>query len=162
MFTSAVDESTLVHEYAHQWVGDSVSLTSFPEMSLNEGFAQYTEWLWAEKKGTQTAQGAFDDIYARPATNQFWQAAPAALPGPEALFSAPVYERGAMTLHQLRLAVGDASFFKILRQWTTRNRNGNVTTKDFIALAERISSKRLDELFQAWLYTPGKPALPLL
>ena len=98
----------------------------------------------------------------RPATNQFWQAAPAALPGPEALFSAPVYERGAMTLHQLRLAVGDASFFKILRQWTTRNRNGNVTTKDFIALAERISGKRLDELFQAWLYTPGKPALPLL
>jgi aminopeptidase N len=159
VFTSAIDESTLVHEYAHQWVGDSVSLTTFPEMWLNEGFAQYTEWLWAEKEGTQTAQVAFDEIYARPATRRFWQTAPAALPGPEDLFSAPVYERGAMTLHQLRLAVGDASFFKILRQWTTRNRNGNVTTKEFIALAERISGKKLDKLFTAWLYTPGKPAL---
>jgi aminopeptidase N len=159
VFTSFIDESTLVHEYAHQWVGDSVSLTSFPDMWLNEGFAQYTEWLWAEKEGTQTAQRAFDEIYARPAANPFWQTAPGALPGPEDLFSAPVYERGAMTLHQLRRAVGDASFFRILRQWTTRNRNGNVTTKDFIALAERVSGKKLDKLFKAWLFTPGKPAL---
>jgi hypothetical protein len=54
------------------------------------------EWLWAEKEGTQTAPAAFDEIYARPASNTFWPTAQAAVSGPEDLFSAPVYERGPM------------------------------------------------------------------
>ena len=111
-FTTAVDESTYVHELAHQWVGDSLSLTSFPEMWLNEGFAQYTEKLWAEREGMQTTQAWFDETYATPAADELWTDAPAALPGPQVLFSRPVYDRGAMTLHQLRVRVGDDKFFK--------------------------------------------------
>jgi aminopeptidase N len=160
-FTTAVDESTYVHEIAHQWVGNSVSLTSFPEMWLNEGFAQYTEKLWAEREGTQTTQAWFDETYATAADDELWTDAPAGLPGPEVLFSRPVYDRGAMTLHQLRVKVGDDTFFKILRKWSVRNRDSNVTTKQFIELAERISGKKLGKFFKTWLYTPGKPALPL-
>ncbi len=160
-FTAAVDESTYVHELAHQWVGDSLSLTSFPEMWLNEGFAQYTEKMWAEREGTQTTQAWFDETYATPAEDQLWTDAPAALPGPEVLFSRPVYDRGAMTLHQLRVKVGDDKFFKILRTWSLRNRDSNVTTKQFIELAERISGQKLGAFFTTWLYTPGKPAVPL-
>jgi aminopeptidase N len=64
-----------------------------------------------------------------------------------------------MTLHQLRLAVGDDDFFEILRTWTADHRYGNATTAEFTALAEKISGKDLDALFQAWLYTPSKPAV---
>lgn len=65
-----------------------------------------------------------------------------------------------MTLHQLRLAVGDADFFTILRTWAKTNRNGNVTTGQFIALAEKISGQQLDGLFQTWLFSTTKPVLP--
>lgn len=82
-------------------------------------------------------------------------------PGPTAVFSASiVYERGALTLHALRLTVGDEAFFTILREWTTRFHNGNATTEDFVALAEEISGEQLDELFEAWLYEPALPEFP--
>ena len=80
---------------------------------------------------------------------------------PADLFSPSiVYERGALTLHALRLRVGDEAFFTILRAWTDRFHNGNATTEDFIALAEEMSGEQLDEFFRAWLFEPALPALP--
>jgi aminopeptidase N len=82
-------------------------------------------------------------------------------PGPTELFSPMmVYERGALTLHALRLTVGDEAFFTILRAWTARFHNGNATTEDFIALAEDISGEQLDDFFDAWLFAPALPVLP--
>ena len=81
-------------------------------------------------------------------------------PGAINLFSPThVYERGALTLHALRLRVGDETFFAILRGWTGRFHNGNATTEDFVALAEEISGEPLDDFFQAWLYEPALPSL---
>ena len=51
-----------------------------------------------------------------------------------------------MTLHALRVTVGDDAFFKILKAWAAEKRDGNATTAEFIALAERISGKELDRL----------------
>jgi aminopeptidase N len=82
-------------------------------------------------------------------------------PGPNDLFSlTAVYERGALTLHALRLQVGDEAFFEILREWTRRYRNGNATTEDFIRLCEEISGEELEAFFAGWLYEPGLPELP--
>jgi aminopeptidase N len=73
------------------------------------------------------------------------------------MFDTPVYNRGAMTLQALREKLGDAAFFAIVRAWYAENRNANVTTADFISLAERVSGQQLDAFFDAWLYTEGKP-----
>ena len=82
-------------------------------------------------------------------------------PGASNLFSPMmVYDRGALTLHALRLCVGDEAFFTILRTWTARFHNGNATTEDFIALAEEISGEQLNDFFDAWLFSPALPALP--
>ena len=62
-----------------------------------------------------------------------------------------------MTLQALRVKIGDAVFFPMMRKWYAENRNGNVTTEDFMALAERESGQDLDAFFQAWLFTPSKP-----
>jgi aminopeptidase N len=156
-FDSPPSELTLAHEIAHQWYGNSVTLTVWPDIWLNEGFASYSEWLWAEHTGQFTAQEAFDSLYAEPDDSGLWNPPPAALPGPAELFSGVVYDRGAMTLHALRVKVGDATFFRILRKWYSANRDGNVTTADFIALSERESRQQLDAFFGAWLTTPGKP-----
>jgi aminopeptidase N len=62
-----------------------------------------------------------------------------------------------MTLQALRNEVGDETLFRILRSWYADNKYGNVTTADFIALAERESRRQLDALFRAWPYEEGRP-----
>jgi aminopeptidase N len=149
----------VVHELAHQWVGDLVRLAAWQHLWLNEGFATYVEWLWLEREGLVTVQEQFDTFMSDlvPADDPFWTALPGD-PGPDTLFAGAVYVRGALTLHALRQAVGDDDFFRILRAWTSSQAGAAVTTDDFVALAEQESGRDLDALFQTWLYTAGKPA----
>ncbi|MFB9236787.1 M1 family metallopeptidase [Plantactinospora siamensis] len=149
----------IAHENAHQWFGDSVSVADWRNIWLNEGFASYAEWLWSDEQGEGTAQQVFDYTYANyPADDPFWQVLPGD-PGADDLFDDAVYDRGAMTLHQLRLAVGDDAFFRILRRWTASRQYGNGTIEQFEALAERISGRDLTALFTTWLFTRGRPDL---
>lgn len=149
--------SVVVHELAHQWVGDDLALQAWKHIWLNEGFASYMEWMWSEHSGGATAQEFFDFYASFPAEDSFWTTV-IGDPGPEHTFDGPVYDRGAMTLHALRLDIGDADFFRLLTRWTARQSGGNVRTGEFIALAERVSGEQLDAFFTAWLNTPKKPA----
>ncbi|MET8244483.1 M1 family metallopeptidase [Streptomyces sp. NPDC005202] len=158
LYDSAPDLSTLVHENAHQWFGDSVSLARWKDIWLSEGFATYAEWLYSEQHGGRSAQKTFDALYARPGSDDLW-AFPPGNPGSGAhIFGTPVYARGAMTLHELRRAVGDPAFFRILRAWAAGHHDGHGTTAQFLALAERESGKDLGGLFHTWLYGAGKPS----
>ena len=62
-----------------------------------------------------------------------------------------------MTLQALREKVGEDKFLTIVRSWYAENRHSNVTTADFIALAERVWGQPLDQFFQAWLFEEGRP-----
>ncbi len=153
--------STVVHEIAHQWFGNAVTLETWPDIWLNEGFATFSEWIYSERHGGPSAQESFDELYSIPESDAFfeelWFPAPAALEHPRELFHTPVYDRGAMTLQALRVKVGDSTFFGILRAWYAENRYGNVSTEDFVALAERESGADLDNFFQVWLFEEGRP-----
>ena len=151
-------EVVVVHELAHQWAGDSVRLAAWQHIWLNEGFATYAEWLWAEHEGTSTPQEQFDEIAGVPAGNRFWQVA-IGDPGPasDQLFAEATYYRGAMTLHALRQEIGDDAFAELLLEWFASEAGQAVTTDDFIALAEEVSGDDLDDLFAEWL-GEGKPA----
>jgi hypothetical protein len=99
-------DNVVVHELAHQWFGDSLAVEAW-HIWLNEGFATYAEWLWSDREGLGTAQENFDFFYiVFTEDHPFWTVT-IGDPGPDNLFNFAVYARGAMTLHQLRLAVGD-------------------------------------------------------
>jgi aminopeptidase N len=76
------------------------------------------------------------------------------------MFNAAVYDRGAMALQALRVAVGDRDFFTALRTWTTQRRGGNGSVADFLALLHQVSGKNLDDIAQTWLFTPARPPTP--
>lgn len=79
---------------------------------------------------------------------------------PEVMYSGGVYERGAFTLHALRLKVGDDTFFQILREWASRHAYGTASTEDFVALARELGGDEVVPLLDAWLYDPLMPDLP--
>lgn len=149
--------SVVVHELAHQWTGDSLALEAWQHIWLNEGFASYTEWLWSEHGGGATAQDYFDFYSSIPADDSFWTTV-IGDPGPTNIFDGAVYDRGAMTLHALRLTIGDDDFFRLLKRWTASQAGGNVRTDEFTALAERVSGEDLDAFFTEWLFTAERPA----
>jgi aminopeptidase N len=161
MYSNTPGQSTFVHEMAHMWFGNAVTPVEWVDIWLNEGFARWSEWIWFERNDASqpTAQQRFDTFYATPDTNTgFWNPPPGNPGSAAALFDGTIYTRGAMTLQALRQKIGDDQFFRILRSWYAEHKYGNATTADFIALAERVSGQELDQFFQIWLYTEGKPA----
>ena len=60
----------------------------------------------------------------------------------------------------LRVTVGDDAFFRILKDWATQKKDGNATTTEFTTLAEQLSGKDLDQLFNDWLYGTARPPRP--
>ncbi|WP_460301884.1 M1 family metallopeptidase [Actinocorallia aurea] len=151
------NDDFIVHELAHQWFGNSVTVRRWKDIWLNEGFATYAEWMWREhrSKSDGTAK-TFRSYYRQPKTSAIFSSPPGA-PGRDQMFGFPVYVRGAMTLHVLRKRVGEENFSRILKTWTSEQARGHGTTEQFIDLAERVSGKDLDKLFDVWLYRKGKP-----
>jgi aminopeptidase N len=148
----------LVHELAHQWFGDAVALTRWRDVWLNEGFATYAEWWYAEEHGGASVDDELTDRYrSTPDGSAFWQVV-VSDPGPARMWSPAVYVRGGMTLAALRNRIGDADFAELLRTWVARHTGGHGTGGQLRALAEEISGEDLDGFFSHWLDDTAKPA----
>ncbi|GIG35810.1 M1 family metallopeptidase [Cellulomonas pakistanensis] len=151
-------ERLVAHELAHQWFGNSLTAATWRDIWLHEGFAAYAEWLWEEHAGGRSA-----DAIARTARTRL-AALPQDLvigdPGRESMFDDRLYKRGALTLHALRISLGDDDFFGVLREWTARYRHGSVTTELFAACVAEVSGRDVGRLLHQWLAEPALPALP--
>ena len=159
IYTFAPGRTLVVHEMAHQWFGDSVGLKRWPDIWLNEGFATWTQWYFSERHGGPSAERIFKGLLREPASEvELWNPPPARPGSPKHLFAASVYLRGAMALQALRQRIGTEPMLEVLRRWAVEHRYGSAETGEFVALAEQVSGRELDPLFQRWLYRPGKPA----
>jgi aminopeptidase N len=149
---------TQLHELAHQWFGDDVSVRRWRDIWLNEGFATWAEWRFTETHGGISAQRQLLRAYrGRPASGAFWRLHVAA-PGTRRMFDEPVYLRGAMTLQALRHRVGPATFRLLLRTWVKDHAGRSGSTSQFEALARQVSGQHLGGFFDRWLHSGVKPA----
>lgn len=147
------EERLVAHELAHQWFGNSLTIASWQDIWLNEGFACYAEWLWFE-----AADGVPASRSARTHWNRLEGLAQDLLiadPGPDLMFDDRVYKRGALTLHALRVRLGDDAFFAMLREWVSANAHGSVTTQTFTELVPAHA-----DLLDEWLWQTALPAFP--
>jgi aminopeptidase N len=157
-FAYSPDEATVAHELSHQWFGDALTLRSWNDIWLHEGFATFSEWLWREHTGQKAVAQKFKELYStRASDTRFWNPPPGDPGDAEHLFDGTIYDRGGMTLQALREKLGEPTFFKLLRDWYARNKYGTVDTPSFIALASQESGQDLGHFFDVWLYQPGKP-----
>jgi aminopeptidase N len=156
--------STISHELAHQWFGDSVSPATWSDIWLNEGPAEFSSWLWQERdSGTPSPTTAqqFDTNYNSPLMT--WNVPPAAPPTAADMFDTDaMYTRGAMVMEALRQIVGEDKFKAILKHYLAAHAYGNASTQQFIDLWKAESGKdpaRLDAFFRQWLYGTEKPTI---
>ncbi|RPK61300.1 Aminopeptidase N [Streptomyces sp. ADI96-02] len=155
LFPGPPDTGLLVHELAHQWFGNSVTPATWQDMWLNEGFATYAEWLWAAEHDGVPVRESFEEAYADDAN---WAFPPADPPSAADISEPPVYGRGAMVIHRVRLAVDDdAAFFALVAGWTKAHRHGNASTDDFVAYVEEETGRDLTALWDSWLYGGSRP-----
>lgn len=149
----------IAHELAHQWFGNTVTLKRWQDIWLHEGFACYSEWLWSEESGGPRTC----DEWARHHHEHVAAGAPdlvLADPGPALMFDDRVYKRGALTLHALRLEVGDETFFSLLQAWAAEHAGWSVTTEDFLGFASVHTDRDVEALLKPWLYDAELPAFP--
>lgn len=153
----------IAHELAHQWFGDLVTCESWPELWLNEGFATYSECLWAEHDLGRDEflyhlygdfHGYFGESrrYTRPiVTNRFDE--------PYEMFDSHSYPKAGVVLNMLRNELGDALFRATLKYYLEQHAPGVVDTDDLREAIEAVSGRHLDRFFEQWIYRPGHPEL---
>ena len=154
-------DQIIVHETAHEWWGNAVSVSDFSDIWLHEGFATYSEMIFAEhKKGYDSSL-----LYARQWISGWINNKLPVIGPPDVSYwdskDNDVYNKGAMILHTIRNVLNDSTlFFNILQTFYGEHAaSSHVTTSDFIEVVERKTGKDWDKFFEAYLYNREVPVL---
>ena len=156
-------DGIIAHELFHQWFGDLVTTESWSNLTLNEGFAEYSEYLWNEEKyGKEeadfkfryTKSGYLQDAQARPKNliRYYYESR-------EDMFDGHSYNKGGLVLHMLRNYVGDDAFFASLKYYLTKNAYSSVEINDLRLAFEKVTGEDLNWFFEQWYLALGHPVL---
>lgn len=146
------------HELAHQWFGDDVTCATWNDIWLNEGFATYFEVLWG-LRSARMSEGDYMATYFDDGQYDGFMGGSVHLSDGNHPFNdtGAVYEKGAWVLHMLKSVLGQAPFFRALRNYRTAHAYSNASTADLQAACEAVYGKSMAWFFDQWVYTPYRP-----
>ncbi len=158
-------EDVIAHELFHHWFGDLVTCQSWSQLTLNEGFATYGEYLWKEHKyGLSEAQLHLKndlDAYLLEASGVVNPLIRNHFNTPDDLFDSHTYQKGGRVMHMLRLELGDEYFFAALSHYLKTNEFGSVELDDFRSSVEKISGRSMRWFFDQWFENQGHPIVEI-
>lgn len=158
------NDAIVAHEMAHHWFGDYVTCESWANLTMNEGFANYSEYLWFEHQyGRDEADrhrrneiggymGSVGSGGAHPLIHFGYD-------DKEDMFDAHSYNKGGMVLHMLRHLVGDEAFFASLEKYLKDNALTAVEAHDLRLAFEEVTGQDLKWFFDQWFFESGHPQL---
>ena len=156
----------IAHELFHHWFGNLVTCESWSNLTLNEGFANYSEYLWQEYKYGQDAAG-FKRMNERMGyLNSITQTGTLPLINfhfndKEDMFNAHSYNKGGLVLHMLRHYLGDEAFFSSLNKYLIDNAYSSVEADELRLSCEEVSGQDLNWFFDQWFFDAGHPFLKI-
>lgn len=161
--TDGTNDYVVAHELFHHWFGDLVTCESWANITLNEGFANYAEYLWNEYKyGREQA----DISRLQELSGYFDQASRDAHPliyyhysNEETIFDAHSYNKGGLVLHMLRYMVGDEAFFASLNHYLEQHKFSSVEVDDLREAFEETTGQDLHWFFNQWYFGKGHPVM---
>ena len=158
---SDMNELIVTHEMFHHWFGDLVTTESWANITLNEGFANYSEYLWMEHKhGRDAAEAHRLEEMDGYLSSRFWH--PLIYFGykdREDVFDGHSYNKGGLVLHMLRTMIGDEAFFTALQQYLQKNAYTDVEAHELRLAFEDVTGQDLNWFFNQWYFAAGHPEL---
>jgi aminopeptidase N len=158
---------TILHEMAHMWFGDLVTMRWWDDLWLNESFATY---MGNDAQATATRYTSAWVDFAN--GDKSWAAQQDQLPTTHPIaadvpdvstgrlnFDGISYAKGASVLRQLVAWVGDDAFFGGVRDYFAEHQWANASLRDFLAPLERHSGRDLAAWTREWLQTAGMNVL---
>ncbi|MBW3519708.1 M1 family metallopeptidase [Flavobacterium sp. NKUCC04_CG] len=153
-------ETVIAHELFHHWFGDLVTAESWSNLSMNEAFANYSEYLWVEHKyGKEKADQNLDaeiesykngDHFDKHLVRMHYRSQ-------EDMFDQVTYNKGGAILHMLRNYLGDEAFFKGLSKYLKDNEFGKAEYTQLRLALEDVSGRDLNWFFNQWFLGSGQP-----
>jgi aminopeptidase N len=154
-----MSEGLIAHETAHQWFGDAVTEREWGHLWLSEGFATYFATLWTrESRGDSAYHAELAAIRRQVLADSVVQVRPVldtAQTRYLALLNANSYQKGGYVLAMLHRELGDSAFFRGLRSYYAKYRDGTALTDDLRRELEQSSGRSLRQFFDQWLRRPG-------
>ena len=155
----------IAHEIAHQWFGDSVTESTWSDLWLSEGFAEYFAGLFIQR---YEGEAAFQQYMEHEAETYFNYEKKTRTPIHDTetedlfkLLNANNYQKGAWVLHMLRCELGDEKFFRGIRTYYDAHRNSTANTEDLRTAFEKASGRDLKVFLARWIYGAGHPRYEL-
>ncbi|HNL38049.1 MAG TPA: M1 family aminopeptidase [Saprospiraceae bacterium] len=158
-----LNEKVVAHEMFHHWFGDLVTCESWANLTLNEGFANYSEYLWLEHKyGRDEA----DSHEMQEQQGYIFSAQDGGHPliyfgyeDRESMFDAHSYNKGGAALHMLRSYLGDDAFFAGLQRYLKKNEYTDAEAHELRLAFEDVSGQDLNWFFNQWFFGAGHPVI---
>jgi aminopeptidase N len=158
-------ESNIAHELFHQWFGDYVTCESWSNLTLNESFANYGQYLWREHTygGDEARAELYDGMadYLRNRDNETKTLVRYYYADQEDLFDDISYQKGGLILNMLRNYLGDSAFFRGLHLYLVTNQLKSAEAHQLRLAMEEVSGQDLNWFFNQWYFGSGHPKVTI-